>query len=86
MVLTKSCIVDFTGTNKQCSFFAILLVYDKSDQHKIIYDSYNAELASTKIKPITPENTSNTYSTFNSVKFDTSDPHNRFLLYNQFVV
>ena len=28
---------------------------------------------------------SNAESTFYSVKFDTSDPHNKFLLHNQFV-
>ena len=30
-------------------FFAILLVYDKSNQHKSIYTSYNVELASAKL-------------------------------------
>ena len=55
-------------------------MYDKS-----IYDSYNAELASTKIKSIKLENASNTYSSFNSVKFDTDDTHDEFLLSNQFV-
>ena len=48
-------------------------MYDKSNQQRSIYDSYNVELASTKIKSITLENASNTYSTFNSVKFDIDD-------------
>ena len=30
-------------------FFSILLVYDKSYQHRSIYTSYNVELASTKL-------------------------------------
>ena len=60
-------------------------MYDKNDQHRSIYGSYNAELASTKIKSITLENVSKTYSTFNSMKFDTSYPHDKFLLHNQFV-
>ena len=77
--------VDFTGTNKQFYFFAISLAYTKSDQYRSIYDSYNVELASTKIKSITLENASNTYSTFNSIKFDTGNSHDKFLLYNQFV-
>ena len=47
---TESRVVDFTGANKQFSFFAISLVYDKSDQHRNICNSYNAELASIKIK------------------------------------
>ena len=71
--------------NRQFSFFTILLVNEKSDQHRIIYDSYNVELAGTKIKSITLENASNTYSTFNGIKFDTDDPHNNYLLYDQFV-
>ena len=82
---TESCAVDFTGANKQFSFFAISLVYDKSDQHRSIYNSYNAELVNTKINSITPENASNTYSIFNSGKFDTSDLYDKFLLHNQFV-
>ena len=60
-------------------------MYDKRDQHRNIYDSYNAELASTKIKSIKLENASNTYSLFNSVKFNTDDAHDKFLLYNQIV-
>ena len=83
---TESCIVDFTGANKHFSFFTISLVYDESDQHRSIHNSYNTQLASTRMKSITLENATNTYSTFNSMKFDTSDLHNKFLLYNQFVV
>ena len=78
--------MDFTIVNKQFSFVAISLVYNKTNQHRSIYGSYNAELASTKIKSITFENALNTNSTFNSVKFDTSNQHDKFLLYNEFVV
>ena len=66
-------------------FLAISLVYDKSDQHRSICDSYYTELASTKIKSIKLENASNSCSSFTSVKFDTSDTHNKYLLYSQFV-
>ena len=66
--------MDFTGANNQFFFFATSLVYDKSNQHRGMYDSYSTELMSTKIKSMTFENASNTYSTFNSVKFNTSDP------------
>ena len=37
----QSYIVEFKGTNKQFSFIEISLVYDKSEQHNTIYDSYN---------------------------------------------
>ena len=80
----KSRLVDFTGENKQLPFFLSLL-HDKTNQHRSIYDSYNAELASKKSKSITLENASNAYNTFNSVKFNTSDPHDKFLLHSQFV-
>ena len=43
------------------------------------------EQACKSTKSITLKNTSNTYSTFNSVKFDTEDSHDQFLLYSQFV-
>ena len=83
---TESGVVDFTGANKQFSFFTISLVHNKSEQHRSIYNSYNVELASTKVKSITLENASNTICTFNSIKFDTDDSHDKFSLYNQFVV
>ena len=82
---TESRVVNFQWANKQFSFLSISLVYDKSDQHGSIYDSYNNKLAITKIKSIKLENTSNTHSTFNSVKFDTADAHDKYLLYSQFI-
>ena len=42
-------------------------------------------IASTKIKLIKLENATNTKSSFSSFKFDTSDSHDKFLLYSQFV-
>ena len=82
---TESRIVDFTGANKKFSFFAISLVYNKSNKHRSIYDSYNAGLASAKLKSITLKKASDTYSAFNTVKFNISDLHDKFLLHNQFV-
>ena len=68
---TQSRVANFQGANKQFSFLSISFVYDKSDQNRSIYDSYYAELASTKIKSIKLENASNTYRSFNSIKLDT---------------
>ena len=48
----KSRVVNFQRADKQCSFFSISLVYDKSDQHRSIYNSYNADFAGTQIKSI----------------------------------
>ena len=82
---TESKVVNFQAANKQFSFLSILLVYDKSDQHRSIYNSYT-ELASTKMKSINLENAPNTYSSFNSIKLDTSNAHGKYLLCTQFVV
>ena len=49
MVGTESRAVNFHAANEQFSFLTISLVYDRSDQHRSVYDSYNMELADTKI-------------------------------------
>ena len=74
----------FTNAFKQFEFLEISLVYDSSDQHLTIYDSYNVELAATKIKSIKLQNASNTYSEFNTVKFDLEDEEDKYNLFNQF--
>ena len=77
---TKSRVTTFQTANKQFSFLTILLVYGKSDQHRSIYNTYNAELVSTKIKLIKLEDASNMYSSFNRVKFHASDANDNYLL------
>lgn len=85
IVGTTSGVINFHSANKQFNLIAISLVYYRSDQHRSVYDSYNTELASTKIKKVQLENASNTYSSYNTVKFDTSNAHDKYLLYMQFV-
>ena len=46
------------------------MVYDKSDAHKTIYDSYNLELTSALIKNVEHENASSNYSLSNDKDFD----------------
>ena len=46
----------FTNAFKQFAFLEFSLVFDKSDQHLNIYDSYNAETAATSIKYIKLQN------------------------------
>ena len=59
----------FELSNEHLSFLEISLVFDSSHQHKSIYNSYNAEtVSSTRV-----ENPSDTYSKFNTVKFDLTD-------------
>ena len=78
--------VTFNNAFKQFSFIEISLVYDRSDQHLSIYDSYNAEVAATQIKSIKLQNASNTYSEFNRVKFDLEDQEDQYTLYNALTV
>ena len=58
-------VVEFNGTNKQFSFIEISLVFDKSEQHNNVYDSYNFELAATSIGSIQLENLNNKYGEIN---------------------
>lgn len=66
----QSYAVDFKGANKQFAFFEVSLVYDKSDQHKTLFDSYNIEIAITKTESLNLENGSNNYSASNKIRFD----------------
>ena len=75
----------FTNAFKQFAFLEFSLVFDKSDQHLNIYDSYNAETAAKSIKYIKLQNFLNTYSKFNTIKFNLEDEEDRFVLYNAFV-
>ena len=62
-----------------------MLVFDSSHQHKSIYDSYNAGVAATTVNSIRLENASDTYSEFNTVKFDLTDKHDKHIMYSAFV-
>ena len=42
---TQSLKINFRGLNKQIELLEISLVFDKSDQHQTVYDSYDVELA-----------------------------------------
>ena len=44
--------VDFIGANRQFDWIEISLVYDKSDKHLTIYDSYNVEYAAKLVKSL----------------------------------
>ena len=75
----------FTNALKQFAFLEFSLVFDKSDQHLSINDSYNAETAVVSIKYIKLQNASNTYSEFNTIKLNLEDEEDRYVLYNAFV-
>ena len=76
--------VTFKASARQFSFLEFLLVYDSSEQHKSIYDCYNAEVATVQMSLIKLENTSDIYSEFNTIKFDLTDEHDKYILYSAF--
>ena len=49
---TQSVNVNFQGGNRQFAWIEISLFYDQSDKNQTVYDSYNAELAATKIQSL----------------------------------
>ena len=82
---TQTINVNFQGANRQFAWLEILLVYDKSDQHQTIYDSYNVEVAATKIQSLTLENTTSTYSLTGGLEYNIDNEDNKHWLYALFV-
>ena len=77
--------IDFLGANRQFDWLEISLVYDKSDKHTTICDSYDVEMASKKIKSVKLPNFTEIYSLTNEKKNDIDNLTQRHLLYKQFV-
>ena len=44
--------INFLGSDRQFEWLEISIVFDKSDEHTTIYDSYNVELAAKYIQSI----------------------------------
>ena len=74
----QSYVVEFKGANKQFSFIEISLVYDKSEQHNSVYDSYNIQLAATNIASAQLENLNNKDGEINK-KYDPTDEHDKYM-------
>ena len=80
----------FAGVSLDCNFwkislaifFSIIFVGFRLKRTKSIYDSYNAEVAAVQISSIKLENVSDTYSEFNTIKFDLRDEHDKYILYS----
>ena len=77
--------VDFLGSNRQFDWLEISLVFDKSDKHTTIYDSYNAELAAKYIKSVQVSNFTEIYSLTNEKKYGMDNLTQKHLLHKQFV-
>ena len=77
--------VDFINAIRQFDWIEISLLYDKSDKHLTIYNSYNAESAGKLIKSLEFANVSNQYSCTNTLKFDTANDLQKHLLWRQYM-
>ena len=69
----QSYTVDIVVENRQFDWLEIYLVYDNSEKHTTIYDSYNLECVGTFIQNVSIENVSNTNNVANKLKCDISD-------------
>ena len=77
--------VDFQGENRQSDWTEISLVYDKSDKHLTVYDSYNSECASKFIKCLEFSNISDQHSSTNTLKVDIGNDLRKHLLWKQYL-
>ena len=77
--------IEFLGSNRQFDWLEFSLVYNKSDQHATIHDSYNFELAAKSIKSIRLFTFTEIYSLTNEKKYTIDNLTQKHLLYKQFV-
>ena len=77
--------IDFLGANRLFDWIELSLVYDKSDKHTTIHDSYNVEMASKIIKSVKLTNFTEIYSLTNEKKYDKDNLTQKHLLYKKFV-
>ena len=82
---TDSINIDFLASNRQFDWIELSLIYDESDKHTIIYNSYNVELAAKTMKSVKLSNYTEIYSLTNEKKYDINNLTQRYLLCKQFV-
>ena len=82
---TQSLKVSFSVLNKQIEWLEIYLVFDKSDQHQTVYDSYDVELAAKYVQLLALENTSTTNSLTGQLEYNVSNADDKHWLYQMFV-
>ena len=77
----QSLVVNFVGANRQFAFLELSLVYNKSNQHKPIYDSYKVKVATQKVKSSKIGNVLSTYARTNEIKYDVDVEDDAYWLY-----
>ena len=61
------------------------MLYDKSDKHLTLYDSYNTECAARMIKSVELSNISDVYRATNLLKYNINNNKQKHLLWRQYV-
>ena len=82
---SDSMIVEFYSSKRQFDWLELSLVYDKRDKHLTIYNSYNVEHAARKIKSVSLQNFTESYSLTNETKYDVNNNTQKHLLFKQIV-
>ena len=82
---TQSLKVNFRGLKKQLEGLEISLVFDKSDQHQTVYDSYDVELAAKYMQLLALEIASTKYSLTGQLKYNVSNEDGKLWLYQMFL-
>ena len=82
---TQSLKVNLRGLNKQIEWLEIPLVFEKSDQHQTVYDSYDIELAAKYLQLLALVNASTTYSLTGQLQYNVSNEDDKHWLYQMFV-
>ena len=77
--------IEFLGANRQFDWLELSLVSNKSDKHNTLYNSYNVEIASKKIKSVKLTYFTEIYSLTNKKKYDIENLTQRHLLSKYFV-
>ena len=61
------------------------MVFDKSDQHQTVYNSYNKELTAKYVQLLSSENASTIYSLTGQLGYNVSNEDDKHWLYQMFV-
>ena len=77
--------INFLGAKRQFDWIELSLVYNKSDKHTLIYDSYNVEMVSKITKSVRLTNFTEIYSLTNKKKYGIDNLTQKHLSFKQFV-
>ena len=77
--------IEFSASQRQFDWLELSIVYDKSDKHTTIHDSYNLDSAAKNIKSVKLSNFTEIYSLTNEKKYNIENLTQEHLLYKQFV-